>query len=123
LALRIKRICSDPNTFYIRAKELSEHLRKRGYKEEDIANAISNAVSKHRKELLEYKHHFSGSSQNKMPFVLKYHPDLPNNRATIDKHWPIIESTQKLNKMFPTKPIITYIGDLKASETYLSEPI
>jgi hypothetical protein len=25
--------------------------------------------------------------------------------------------------MFPTKPIITYIGDLKASETYLSEPI
>ncbi|XP_060598432.1 uncharacterized protein LOC132752158 [Ruditapes philippinarum] len=108
LALRIKRICSNPSTFYIRAKELSEHLRKRGYKEEDIANAILNADSKHRKDLLEYKHQSSGSTQNKIPFVLTYHPDLPNTRAIIDKHWPIIESSQKLNKMFPTKPTIAY---------------
>jgi hypothetical protein len=56
LALRIKRICSDPETFYIRSKELSKGSEvwiKRN-KEEDIENAVSDADNKHRKELLEY---------------------------------------------------------------------
>ena len=43
-----------------------------------------------------------------IPFVLTYHPELPKVKEIVNKHWPIIESSKRLNKIFPQKPIMAY---------------
>ena len=43
-----------------------------------------------------------------IPFVLTYHPELPKVKEIVNKHWPIIESSKRLNKSFPQKPIMAY---------------
>ena len=40
-----------------------------------------------------------------IPLVLTYHPELPKVKEIVNKHWPIIESSKRLNKIFPQKPI------------------
>ena len=45
LALRIRRICSNPDTFESRATELSDQLRRLGYNIQSISTATSKARS------------------------------------------------------------------------------
>ena len=107
LALRIRRICSDENTFEQRADELSKHLLNRGYNIDSVNKAIQRAKTQIRSDILQYKPKVKNTG-NVLPFVLTYHPDLGNVKETITKHWPTIESSATLNKMFPEKPIIAY---------------
>ena len=107
LALRIKRICSDPNTFEIRATELSQHLINRGYNPTDILNAIQKARERNRNDLLKYKHK-PDTSLKRTPFVLTYHPNTPNIKMILNTHWPTIQSSAQLKDIFPEKPIIAY---------------
>ena len=55
LALRLRRICSDSNTFELRAKELTNQLHRRGYLKQDIASAIDKARQRSRDALLSYR--------------------------------------------------------------------
>ena len=43
-----------------------------------------------------------------IPFVLTYHTELSKVKEIVNKHWPIIESSKRLNKIFPQKPIMAY---------------
>jgi hypothetical protein len=108
LALRIRRICSNDSTFEKRAEELSKHLLRRGYCNDSVSRAIQKARNQERSDVLQYKPKTNNNTGSVLPFVLTYHPDLINVKETITKHWPTIESSSKLNKMFPTKPIIAY---------------
>ena len=76
LALRIRRICSNPDIFQSRATELSGPLRRRGYNIQAIATATSKARSQRREDLLRYKPK-PEPSNSLIPFVLTYHPELP----------------------------------------------
>ena len=107
LALRTRRICSNPDTFESRATELSDQLRRRGYNIQSISTATSKARSQRRDDLLRYKPKPEPSGTF-IPFVLTYHPELPKVKEIVDKHWPIIESSKRLNKIFPQKPIMAY---------------
>ena len=107
LALRIRRICSNPDTFESRATELSDQLRRRGYNIQSISTATSKARSQRRDDLLRYKPK-SEPSGTLISFVLTYHPELPKVKEIVNKHWPIIESSKRLNKIFPQKPIMAY---------------
>ena len=107
LALRIRRICSNPDTFESRATELSDQLRRRGYNIQSISTATSKARSQRRDDLLRYKPKPEPSG-TLIPFVLTYHPELPKVKEIVNKHWPIIESSKRLNKIFPQKPIMAY---------------
>ena len=84
LALHIRRICSNADIFESRTTELLDQLRRRGYKP---------------------KPEPSGTL---IPFVLTYHPELPKVKEIVNKHWPIIESSKRLNKIFPQKSIMAY---------------
>lgn len=106
LALRVRRICSQDSDFKIRTTELSQHLHSRGYKSNGINDAISRANAVHRETLLTNKPTLK--STEKIPFVLTYHPDLPDIRDILDHHWTTIESSTKLNKMFPEQPVVAY---------------
>ena len=107
LALRIRRICSNPDTFESTATELSDQLRRRGYNIQSISTATSKARSQRRDDLLRYKPKPEPSG-TLIPFVLTYHPELPKVKEIVNKHWPIIESSKRLNKIFPQKPIMAY---------------
>ena len=43
-----------------------------------------------------------------MPFVTTFHPDLPNINKVINKHWPTIDSTRRLSRIFPERPVLAY---------------
>ena len=105
-ALRIRKICSNENTFNERTMELSKHLQTRGYRNEPVSLAISKARDIPREDLLKYK--FKTETKDRIPFVITYHPKLPNIRNTIDKQWHIIDKSKNLTKMFPEKPVIAY---------------
>ena len=92
LALRLRRICSDSNTFELRAKELTNQLHQRGYLKQDIASAIDKARQRSKDALLSYRPK-SAEVGTILPFVLTYHPDLPKVRDIVDKNWSIIESS------------------------------
>ena len=55
LALRIRRICSDDETFEKRSKDLSEQLKQRGYQKQVIDQAIEKVRHMERQYLLSYK--------------------------------------------------------------------
>ena len=107
LALRIRRICSDDETFEKRSKDLCEQLKQRGYQKQVIDQAIEKVRHMERQNLLSYK---PKPTANKavLPFVLTYHPDLPKARGIVDKHWSIIDSSDHLSTVFPQKPIMAY---------------
>ena len=104
LALRLRRICSDSDTFESRARELTDHLCKQGYQKKEISLAIERARQQKREDLLSYR---PKSESNVLPFVLTYHPDLPKVRDIVNKHWPI-ESSSTLSEIFTERPTVAY---------------
>ena len=107
LALRLRRICSDSNTFELRAKELTNQLHRRGYLKQDIASAIDKARQRSRDALLSYRPK-SAEVGTIVPFVLTYHPDLPKVRDIVDKNWSIIESSDELKDIYQSKPVMAF---------------
>ena len=93
------------DTFESRARELTDHLCKRGYQKQEISLAIERARQQKREDLLSYR---LKSESNVLPFVLTYHPDLPKVREIINKHWPIIESSSTLSEIFTERPTMAY---------------
>ena len=85
LALRLRRICFDSDTFESRARELTDHLCKRGYQKLDISLAIERARQQKREDLLSYR---PKSESNILPFVLTYHLDLPKVRDIVNNTGP-----------------------------------
>ena len=106
LALRIRRICSRECDFQVRANKLSKQLQSRGYSITSITSAISKANAAQRKELLKYKTKLS--QIDRIPFVVTYHPDMPKIHKILEQHWPKIESSSKLKRIFPEKPLLAY---------------
>ena len=88
-------------------KYLSEQLNKQGYQKQVIDQAREMVRHMDRQSLLSYK---AKPTANKgvLPFIRTYHPDLSKVRGIIDKHWPIIESSDHLSTVFPKKPITAF---------------
>jgi len=106
LALRMRRICTQTPTFEHRAAELSKQLVTRGYDQNAVSASVQKARQQERQELLQYKE--KQTNNDRVPYVLTYHPELPDVRNVVDKHWPTIESSRKLSKVFKDKPVIAY---------------
>ena len=75
--------------------------------QQSISTATSKALSQRRDDLLCYKPKPEPPG-TLIPFLLTYHPELPKVKEIVNKHWPIIESSKRLNKIFPQKPIMAY---------------
>ena len=105
LAIRVKRICSKEQICNNRLNELSTFLRNRNYKQVHIRESFNQVADKSRENLLQYK---TKTTNNRVPFVITYHPDIPNPAKIINQHWHLIEQDQKLHKIFPEKPVVAY---------------
>ena len=65
------------------------------------------ARQQRREDLLRYKPK-SEPSGTLIPFVMTYHPEQPKVKEIVNKHWLIIESSKRLNEIFPQKIIMVY---------------
>ena len=125
-ALRIRRICTNPEEFEAASKKLTTKLEERGYSNAEITSQINRARAKPREELLKYN--TKEDKPQRIPYVVTYFPDLPNLKNTIDKHWPILNIDQKMKKTFTTKPIMAYrrnqnLGDILGQKTIVNNKV
>jgi hypothetical protein len=104
-ALRIRRICSDIDTFEQRAVELTRHFVSRGHDVDHTLEAVERARNTERNEALRYK---TKATPVRVPFVTTYHPDLPQIATILHKHWHFIETNPYLNSLFPEHPVVAF---------------
>ena len=104
LALRLRRTCSDSDTFESRARELTDHLCKRGYQKQEHL-PLKEHGNKREKTYFLIGFNLSRAFT---PSLLTYHPDLPKVRDIVNKHWPITESSSTLSEIFAERPTMAY---------------
>ena len=104
-ALRIKRICSNEQTTKKRLGELKCHLKKRGYNNASINHCFNKASGIDRKDLIQYK---EKNANNRVPFVITYHPALSNLSSIVREHWTTIQKHPELCKIFKEPPVLAF---------------
>lgn len=104
-ALRLRRICTEESEFDKACNQLSNKLKNRGYKEEEINTQINKAKLQDRNTLLKYK---EKSPMNRIPCVVTYNRRLPNIKDAIHKHWDLLKLNEKLEPAFQEKPFMAF---------------
>ena len=98
-ALRIRRICSTDKSLKKRLGQLTNHLKRRGYKQ----SIIKKTHNISRSSLLQYK---EKQKCKRTPSVLTYHSCLRNSFNTIRR--TSVEKNSKLSKVLPEPPMIAF---------------
>ena len=107
LAMRINRICSEPETRDMRFSELKEMLLQRKYRSGMIDSAISRARSIPRLEALKYV--VKTKTTRRPVCVVSWDPRLPSLPAIKKKHWRAMTTTDPyLKEVFPEPPLTAY---------------
>ena len=108
LAIRITRICSEPETRENRYNELKCMLLERKYPLGIIDAAISKARSIPREVAI--RRVAREHTQSRRPvFVVSWDPRLPSVSAMTQKHWRKMTSQDQLMKdTFPEPPLVAY---------------
>ena len=89
LALRLRRICSNPDNYKLRTNELIDYLANRGYDKTFLKIQIQRASDILRTDALTNK---PKTQTETTPFVITYNPALPNLAHTIHKHSNVLYS-------------------------------
>lgn len=106
LALRIVRICSEPETRDLRLSELKEMLLSRNYKPKIIDSAVERARAVPRVKALERVSR--ESSNSRQVFAVTYDPRLPSINSIVRRHWRTMTRDQYMAEVFPKPPLIAY---------------
>ena len=104
-ALRIKRICPERENLLLRTNQLKHHLSKRGYSDQLLGSEINWAIN------TSYGSSSSLSNRrnsNRIPLVVTYQPNLPKLEWTIRHYHHIVQDSNRLQKEFPSLPIIAF---------------
>ncbi len=88
--IRIKRICSEWSEFLLNSLILVHHFQVRGYPQDIILHALSEANKLKRDELLTNQPLDNKKEKNNFFFVMNYNPANPNILGLIKKHWPYL---------------------------------
>ena len=81
------------------------HLLERGYPENFIKTTLSKVAFEDRNQALRQK-----QKQNKkiLPFVMQYHPAVPNLKPILMNSWHFITQQPFLNNIFKEPQLISY---------------
>ena len=97
---RIKRICSDKETFERRAKEHKTFFKASGYTEKHLEKMIKRvneaSTDTRRKE-----------DQNITPLITDFNPRTIDFKSVINTHWNITQ-TEKGRKYLKAQPSVVY---------------
>ncbi|XP_072041052.1 uncharacterized protein [Amphiura filiformis] len=100
-ALRVRRICSDPEEEDRHLNNLRSNLLKRAYDPNTIDKQIGKAKQQDRKSLLTYK---PKKKMDRVPLVTTYNPAFNNIRSIISRHLHILDADDRLKQIFPLPP-------------------
>ena len=107
LALRIVRICTNPETRDKRLEEMKNLLIERGYRASIINGAIQKATSISREEALRKVEKVLTSERP--VFVIQYDPRMPSISGIVQKHWrSMTYRDPKMKETFPLPPLVAY---------------
>ena len=85
--------------------ELKCHLKKRGYNNASINHCYNKASGIDRKDLIQYK---EKNANNRVPFVITYHPAFSNLSSIVREHWTTIQKHPELCKIFKETPVLAF---------------
>ena len=97
-----------------RLAELKYNLKKRGYNNASINHCFNKASGIDRKNLIQYK---EKRTNNRVPFVITYHPALSNLSNIVRKHWKrtpiIVQNLQRTTRLGfqETQKFERYLGE------------
>ena len=108
LGVHAKRICSSDKDYKTRRNEIKTHLQNRGYRSSLIEEQLQKVDELNREDLLQYK---DRKENDRVPLVFTYSKALPNIHAFLRKHLKILHQSNRLKKIFPDPPIVSFKRD------------
>ena len=103
LALRLPRMCSNPDNYKLRPNELIDYLANRGYDKTFPKTQIQRAFDILRTDALTNK---PKTQTETTCFVSTYNPALPNLAHIIHKHSNVFYSSDRCRNFFKNLPLI-----------------
>ena len=100
VGLRLRRICSDNTRFEGRLQEYGTYFLNRGYQEEHIRKEFAKVRGIQSKKVLSTS---IRSHKDRIAFIMKWDPRLPNLNAVIRKNLKLLYSDPENKKIFPQK--------------------
>ena len=101
--LRLRRICSDRDTYLKRTEELKEYLVNQGYKEMEVQQQIDRATNVNRTEALKMS---EINNIERVPLVVTYHPQLPCLGRILRNHPPTLHILETMKKTVSNPPLV-----------------
>ena len=105
LALRLRRICSNPDNYKLRTNELIDYLANRGYDKTFLKTQIQRASDIIRTDALTNK---PKTQTETTPLVITYNPALPKLAHIIHKHSNLFHSSDRCRNIFKNLPLVAY---------------
>ena len=105
--IRFVRTATNKEDYLNRAKLFKEKLLLRGYSANEFDTAFKSVDHGNRDTYLKEK---DRKCRGKAPlvFTTTYNPHLRGFSKALSRNWEIISKNEKLNTIFPQKPLIVY---------------
>ncbi|XP_070208302.1 uncharacterized protein [Littorina saxatilis] len=103
--LRLRRICSDEETFRSRCTELKGKLEKRGYPTGLINAAVETVGARSRDSVLQYVNS-NQPKADRVPFVIRHNPSNPPLGRWLKGFMPVLHTSARMKKAVPNPPIV-----------------
>ncbi|XP_065064699.1 uncharacterized protein LOC135690932 [Rhopilema esculentum] len=104
-ALRLRRICSEDETYKFQTKQLLQYLTKRGYKRKQTRKQMRKASRKTRQDCLKPT---KQRKNDRTPFVVTYHPSLPQLSTILKQNINISQNYKTCKEVFSDVLILSY---------------
>jgi len=105
-ALRLLRTNSSQLNFEENIRNFAVRLKNRGYPTATVQKHLSEVEFSERKTALKNK---NITAQKKiLPFVMQYHPALPNIKEILMGKWHLIQNQPQLRNIFKEPPLLAY---------------
>ena len=104
-AMRLRRICSKSCFFEKRVGELVKFLMERGYRKASVEGQVDKVRRMSRAEILSKGNR---PRSTKTPFVVTYHPRLPDISKILRELHPILESSERCRNSITSVPFVAF---------------
>ena len=101
--LRARRLCSVDQDFTQRSREIMDSLRRRGYKQAVLSDAMRRVSRIPREELLRYR---TGKECHRVPFVITHNPAKPPLRKWLREQQVALHRSPVMRRVLPEVPVI-----------------
>lgn len=102
--LRIRRNCTDDQTFQHHAKDLTKRFRERDYPHPLISQAYRRVKGSEWSDLLQVKSRMEDKS---LRFITPYNNQWSDLRRVLDNRWCILQLYHRLKGKFTDRPLLT----------------